>query len=90
MLNIPILARSFLVFSPGWTRLATTPLNKNKQAEPKKTNIYTLKMLNLLESSKHHKKINCTNIMKRPNCQILNERLILFKNKIFMDEFTNC
>jgi hypothetical protein len=36
MLNIPILARSFLVFSPGWTRLATTPLNKNKQAEPKK------------------------------------------------------
>jgi hypothetical protein len=35
MLNIPILARSFLVFSPGWTRLATTPLNKNKQAEPK-------------------------------------------------------
>jgi hypothetical protein len=42
MLNIPILARSFLVFSPGWTRLATTPLNKNKQAEPEEQIIIVL------------------------------------------------
>jgi hypothetical protein len=34
MLNIPILASSFRVFSPGWTRLATTPVSRNREAEP--------------------------------------------------------